>query len=224
MLRPKVTVVSQTGDPDRRVTVVSSEQSPRATVVSTREPWLPSSNILDASVVRSTAAAYRQHAGLAPEHGFTAGDMQRMVQEAGAAPLRFVFQRLGRRDDGTGVGTWYLYVRPLGGDVVRVYEPRSGLKDVRHGEDTYFVDVAFNDASEIGGDQGIPPQPVHVIGNAAVRVLAVHNNGGLPDSAYELPEATLAQLGSVQDNPFDCGPLSVAAGILARNTSNQPGS
>lgn len=205
--KEKARVIPQSELPKRpKVTVVPSED--RKVRV-----WVPKIGDVSLQGASDFVARYREYANLASTHGFMSGDLDRMVQASQGAPLRFVYELRARTPEGN-VGHWMLFLRSTA-DRVRVYDPVVGVRDLMQQEGVHrFHDVMFNHPNT-QAKWG----PERVEQRGSVRVTHHDLLNPRSEREYQLDENILAQVGPLQRTDYDCGPLAVYAGLVARKGS-----
>lgn len=201
----KPRVISVSGSTNRPKVISASLEGRGARV------WLPTVGDPTPNDALGFVTRYRDFANLEPTYGFMGHDLERMVQASRGAPLRFVYELRAKTPEGN-VGHWMLYVGTLSPGQLRIYDPVAGLKDLAQKEGVHkFHDVMFNDPKS---EAQWGPESTE----QREKVTVIHKDLLNPrnETEYQLNEAPLAKLGPIQQNAYDCGPLCVYAGMVAR--------
>lgn len=164
------------------------------------------------------AARYRDFAGIPSETGFKRDTLERMAQASTAAPVRFIYE-MRYRTETEGRGHWMLYLQTISPDMLRVYDPAEGVKDLTIRNDIHStLDVMFNNPkAEAQWGPEKTSKSTFKTGEIAVTYPELLNPPA--EAEYHLKEEALVKLGPTQKNAFDCGPLCVYAAAVARTTA-----
>lgn len=111
-----------------------------------------------------------------------------------------------------------LYIGTESPNKLRVYDPEVGVKDLVYKEEAHkFVDVMFNNP-----DIEAIWEPPHTVRRENVTITDRTLLNPRTEAEYQLnekEEQRLVNLGPIQRNPYDCGPLCVYAALVARRST-----